>query len=89
MPVDHAEALFNTAPGTTYGPYIFGEYYCISKSMGKKAGVNAKASHILLSFKGSAGPQANRTKEEAKAKAAVLLAQVQANPGIFCNVSND
>ncbi|MFK7004011.1 peptidylprolyl isomerase [Flavobacterium covae] len=83
LPVDHAEALFNIASGATYGPYIFGQYYCISKSMGKKAGINAKASHILLSFKGSAGPQANRTKEEAKAKATALLAQIQANPSSF------
>lgn len=83
LPVDHAEALFNTPQGGTYGPYVFGEYYCISKSLGKKSGVNAKASHILLSYKGSGGPQSNRTKEEAKAKANDLLAQAQANPGSF------
>ena len=83
LPIDHAEALFNTPQGATYGPYVFGQYYCISKSLGKKAGINAKASHILLSFKGSAGPQANRTKEEAQAKANALLAQAQANPSAF------
>ena len=83
LPVDHAEALFNTPQGATYGPYVFGQYYCISKSLGKKSGINAKASHILLSYKGSSGPQANRTKEEAKAKANELLAQAQANPGSF------
>lgn len=83
LPIDHAEALYNAAPGTIYGPYIFGDYYCISKSMGKKAGINAKASHILIGYKGAAGPQSNRTKEEAQAKANELLAQAQANPGSF------
>ncbi|WP_136669362.1 peptidylprolyl isomerase [Flavobacterium sp. H122] len=83
LPVDHSEALFNTPQGGTYGPYVFGDYYCISKSLGKKSGINAKASHILLSYKGSAGPQASRSKEEAKAKANELLVQAQANPGSF------
>jgi len=83
LPLEHAEALFNTPQGGIYGPYMFGDYYCISKSLGKKAGINAKASHILLAYKGSAGPQANRTKQEAQAKANELLAQTQANPGSF------
>lgn len=83
LPVEHAEAIFNTPQGGTYGPYMFGDYYCISKSLGKKSGINAKASHILLSYKGAARSQATRTKEEAKAKANELLAQAQANPGSF------
>lgn len=83
LPVDHAEALFNTPQGGIYGPYMFGDYYCISKSLGKKAGINAKASHILLGYKGAAGPKVARTKEEAQAKANELLAQAQANPGSF------
>ncbi|SHI49300.1 peptidylprolyl isomerase [Flavobacterium terrae] len=83
LPVEHAEAIFNTPQGGTYGPYMFGDYYCISKSLGKKSAINAKASHILLSYKGAARSQATRTKEEAKAKAEELLAQLQANPGSF------
>ncbi|MBP9849317.1 MAG: peptidylprolyl isomerase [Flavobacterium sp.] len=83
LPVDHAEAIFNTPQGGIYGPYMFGDYYCISKSLGKKSGINAKASHILLGYKGAAGPKTNRTKEEAQAKAKELLAQAQANPGSF------
>ncbi|MES2812514.1 MAG: peptidylprolyl isomerase [Bacteroidota bacterium] len=83
LPIDHAEALFNTPQGGIYGPYMFGDYYCISKSLGKKAGFNVKSSHVLLSYKGSAGPQSNRTKEEAQAKANEILAQAQANPGSF------
>ncbi len=83
LPVEHAEALFNTAQGAIYGPYMFGDYYCVSKSLGKKAGVNAKASHILLSYKGAPRTQATRTKAEAQAKANELLAQIQANPSSF------
>ena len=83
LPVEHAEALFNTAPGQVYGPYMFGNYYCISKSLGKKSAVNVKASHILISYKGAARSQATRTKEEAQAKANQLLAQVTANPSSF------
>lgn len=83
LPAEHAEAIYKTPAGGLYGPYMFGQYYAVSKVLGTKAGVRAKASHILLSFAGSAGPQSKRTKEEAKAKADELLAQVQANPGSF------
>ncbi len=83
LPVEHAEALFNLAPGQVYGPYMFGDFYCITRSLGKKAGANAKASHILLSYVGAARSQATRTKAEAQAKANELLAQATANPSSF------
>lgn len=53
--------------------------------MGRKAGANARASHILLSYKGAmrAQPNVTRTKEEAAAKAAELLNEVKANPNSF------
>ncbi|UFH35979.1 peptidylprolyl isomerase [Flavobacterium acetivorans] len=85
LPAIDADRLFNLAPGEVYGPYMFGKYYCISKSMGKKAGVSAKASHILISYEGTQVPnkKEKRTKEEAKAKAESILAQVNANPDSF------
>ncbi|MBE0392575.1 peptidylprolyl isomerase [Flavobacterium sp. PL002] len=85
LPAVDADQLFNLAPGEVYGPYMFGKYYCISKSMGKKLGVNAKASHILISYEGTQVPnqKEKRTKEEAKAKAEEILAQVNANPDSF------
>jgi peptidyl-prolyl cis-trans isomerase D len=85
LPAIDADKLFNLAPGEVYGPYMFGKYYCISKSMGKKSGVNAKASHILISYEGTDVPnkKEQRTKEEAKAKAEAILAQVNANPDSF------
>ena len=85
LPAVDADKLFNLAPGEVYGPYVFGNYYCISKSLGKKSGVNAKASHILISYEGAQVPnqREKRTKEEAKAKAEEVLAQVNANPDGF------
>jgi peptidyl-prolyl cis-trans isomerase D len=85
LPAVDADQLYNLAPGEIYGPYMFGNYYCISKSMGKKAGVNAKASHILISYEGAQVPnqREKRTKEEAKEKAEEILAQVNANPDSF------
>ena len=85
LPAVDADQLYNLAPGAVYGPYVFGNYYCISKAMGKKLGVNAKASHILISYEGTQVPnkKEKRTKEEAKAKAEALLAQVKANPDSF------
>ncbi|MFE3847298.1 peptidylprolyl isomerase [Flavobacterium sp. LB3P45] len=85
LPAVDADKLFNLASGEVYGPYMFGKYYCISKSMGMKAGVNAKASHILISYEGTQVPnkKEKRTKEEAKAKAESILAQVNANPDSF------
>lgn len=85
LPAVDADKLYNLAPGEIYGPYVFGKYYCISKSLGRKAGVNAKASHILISYEGTQVPnkREKRTKEEAKAKAEEILAQVNANPDSF------
>ncbi|MCX6184243.1 MAG: peptidylprolyl isomerase [Flavobacterium sp.] len=85
LPAEHAEALFALAPGSIYGPYMRGPYYCISKGMGRKGGASAKASHILISYEGTQVPnkKEKRTKEQAKAKAETLLAQVQANPTSF------
>lgn len=80
-----AEQLFNLPVGEVYGPYMRGDYYCISKMMGRKAGANAKASHILISWEGLRTPnqREKRTKEQAKVKADMLLAQAKANPQGF------
>ena len=85
LPAVDADKLYNLAPGEIYGPYMFGKYYCISKSLGRKVGVNAKASHILISYEGTQVPnkKEKRTKEQAKARAEEILAQVTANPDSF------
>lgn len=85
LPAEHAEKLFATPTGGIYGPYMNGKYYAVSKVVGRKAGAKAKASHILISYEGTQVPnkKEKRTKEQAKAKAEMLLAQVQANPTSF------
>ena len=85
LPAAVAEQLYNLAPGAIFGPYMNGKNYCISKSLGRKIGVNAKAAHILIGYVGSQSQNQKevRTKEQAKAKAESVLAQVMANPGSF------
>jgi peptidyl-prolyl cis-trans isomerase D len=85
LPAVDADKLFSLAPGEIYGPYVYGKYYCISRSQGFKAGVNAKASHILIGYEGSQTPNTKekRSKDEAKAKAQEILSQVTANPDSF------
>lgn len=84
LPTEHAEALFNLPTGAIYGPYMQGKYYAITRSLGRKAGANAKASHVLISWEGTqVNKREKRTKEEAKAKAEALLAQAKGNPAGF------
>jgi peptidyl-prolyl cis-trans isomerase D len=61
--------------------HTFWKLLCRFKIDGQKLGVNAKASHILISYEGTKVPnKKQRTKEEAKVKAEALLAQIKANP---------
>jgi len=83
LPLEYQEELFNLQPGQTFGPYIMGDYYCISRMIDKKAGQRVDASHILIGFAGSQAPGATRTKEEAKVVAEEILAKVKANPSSF------
>ncbi len=85
LPAGNADQLFNLPVGEVYGPYMFNDYYCITKALGRKAGAKAKASHILISWEGTQVPnkKEKRTKEQAKVKAEGLLAQALANPGMF------
>lgn len=84
FPAEVSEALYNLPAGQFYGPYIMGDFYAVSKAMGKKPGAKARASHILISYTGSkASPKEPRTKEEAQAKANELLTQVNANPNML------
>ena len=84
LPAEHAEQIFNLSEGQIYGPYQYGDYYALSRSMGRKAGAKARASHILISYTGSrAQPKEDRTKEQAKVKADELMAQINANPDSF------
>lgn len=90
LPTAHAEQLFNLPQGEVYGPYIFNDYYAISRSLGRKAGAKAKGSHILISYQGTQVPNMRevRTKDEAKAKAEKMLAEALANPAAFASLAS-
>ena len=83
LPLDYQEQLFNFPVGGVFGPYVFNGHQCISRMIAKKGNASAKASHILLAYKGAPQSTATRTKEEAQALANDLLAQAKANPGNF------
>ena len=83
LPVEYQEQLFNLPVGGVFGPYVYNGYQCISRMVGKKANSSAKASHILLAYKGAPQSSATRTKEEAQALANDLLVQAKANPANF------
>jgi peptidyl-prolyl cis-trans isomerase D len=85
LPADVAPMLFGLTQGSVSAPYMNGKYYSVSKSLGRKIGVKAKASHVLIGYEGSKaqGQKEKRTKEQAKAKAEGILAQALANPQGF------
>ena len=83
LPVEFQEQLFNLTPGVVFGPYVNDGYQCLSRLIGRKPNASAKASHILLAYKGAPQSTATRTKEEAQALANSLLAQAKANPEGF------
>ena len=81
LPAEHAEKLFNEPIGSIYGPYVFNDYYAVSKVIAKKNTTETvDASHILIAYKGAmkADATVSLTKEEAKEKAEALLKQAQA-----------
>ncbi|MFY8188382.1 MAG: peptidylprolyl isomerase [Flavobacterium sp.] len=85
LPAKFADTLFNLAEGSIYGPYQNGDMFSITRSLGKRAGAKAKASHILISYDGTTVPNQKefRTKEEAKAKAEQLLVDAKKNSDNF------
>jgi peptidyl-prolyl cis-trans isomerase D len=84
LPSEFAEQLFNLPQGEVFGPYEFGNFLALSKSMGRKAGAKAKASHILISYEGTPiKTKEIRNKEQAKVKAEELFAKIKANKEEF------
>ena len=85
LPTNDANILFNLNKDQTYGPYLDGEYFKISRMLDRKNGGNIRASHILISYEGSqrASSQINRSKSEAKKEANRILKLVRKNPDSF------
>ncbi len=90
LPQEFQEQLYNLAPGAMYGPYIVNDKYCLTRAIQKKnVTESVDASHILISYKGAGTNNSNLTKEQAKAKAEQILAQLQANPSSFATVADE
>jgi len=89
LPVDHANLLFNLNIDQTYGPYLDGEYFKISRMLDKKTGGSVRASHILVAYKGSqnANPNVSRSKNEAKKEANNILRKIRKSPKSFTELA--
>ena len=89
LPVDHANILFNLDDNQTYGPYLDGDYYKISRMLDKKIGGSVRASHILLSYEGAqnANPTVSRSKSEAKKEANNVLRKIRKSPETFTELA--
>lgn len=89
LPTDHANLLFNLDKNQTYGPYLDGDFFKISRMLDKKNGGNVRASHILIAYDGSrdASPVIKRSKIEAKNEANRILRLVRKNRDSFSSLA--
>jgi peptidylprolyl isomerase/peptidyl-prolyl cis-trans isomerase D len=85
---DFAEQIYNLPEGEIYGPYKEDGYWKVSKMIEtRKMADSAKASHIMISWKGlaTAGETA-RTKEEAKTLADSIAGVVRKDKSKFAEL---
>ncbi len=89
LPNNDANILFNLNKNQIYGPYLDDEFFKISRMLDKKKGGNVRASHILISYKGSqdASPDITRSKSEAKKEANRILKLARKNPDSFSGLA--
>jgi len=82
------KSIDSLSKGDIIGPYVSNDRIFLSKVLEtKKVADSAKASHILIAYKGAlrANPGISRTKEEAKKTADSLLRVVKANAAKFAD----
>lgn len=86
---NHAQMIFNLNNDQIYGPYKDDGYMKLSRMLEKKKNGNVRASHILISYKGSqnAAPSIERSKNDAKVEANRLLRLVRMNPDNFSSLA--
>ncbi|MFC7445070.1 peptidylprolyl isomerase [Mesoflavibacter profundi] len=91
LPETLADTIFNKEIGFIYGPYKEGNYYKLSKLVGRTTlPDSAKTRHILIPFVGAArAPEDARTKEEAVAFADSLLAVLKSDKSKFSQFVTD
>ncbi len=92
LPKILADSLFDKNPGAIYGPYKDGGYYKLSKITAvKQLPDSVKASHILISYKGSAvrDPSLQYSEKEAKKIADSILKIVKADKSKFASIAKE
>lgn len=73
--------MFESQPGFVYGPYYENGSFKAARLMDISFKSDSmRASHILIAYEGAMRSDAKRTKEEAKAKADSILAEVKKKP---------
>ena len=88
LPKDYADTLIKLNKGDIFGPYEMKNQVYLSKILDTKMiPDSAKASHILIAYKGAmrANPAITRDKETAKKKADSILNIVKRNPAKFAD----
>jgi peptidyl-prolyl cis-trans isomerase D len=78
-----------TSPGQISSPYKDGNYYVLSKLIGKKNSDSINVKNILISYTGAVQiqPKTPRNKEQAKKQADSLAVQLAANPNDFAKLA--
>ena len=92
VPAIISEAVFAGSKGDVFGPYKDKEFFKISKiTEVKELPDSAKASHILIPFKGAsrAAPDVEKTEEQAKKFADSLLTIVKKNKAKFADFAKE
>ena len=87
-----ADTLIKLNKGDIYGPYeVKKQVYLTKVTDTKMLPDSAKASHILIAYKGAmrANPAVTRDKESAKKKADSILKVVQRNPAKFADYAKE
>ncbi|MBL7904224.1 MAG: SurA N-terminal domain-containing protein [Bacteroidales bacterium] len=85
LPYQIDSLMFNSPIGTSFGPYIENDVYQMARLVDVQTRPDSlKASHILISYKGTnVNPDTKLTKEQAKAKADSVLKVVKTTASKF------
>lgn len=92
LPKEYADTIMTLNKGDVFGPYELGNSVYLSKVTDTKmVPDSAKASHILIAYKGAlrANPAISRDKEAAKKKADSILRVVKRNPSKFADYAKE
>jgi len=91
LPAQFADTLMSLKVDEIYGPYRDGNFFKVTRMMGRRANGSVKASHILLTYEGAqrANPEVKRTKEEAEAEAKRLLVEAKKKDVVFAELARD